>query len=319
MTNNRAISWHRRPATRYIVVIILMLVVGFGVREVIRWRYTQKMIDHVSQFTPVPGLDYYEETRPQFFAGQVKPFSHAVLLLHGYSGSPQEFDVLTAKLQEAGIPYYAPLMTGFGLNDFRLLYEVDQADWLRDAVNGYQVLAALADNVSIIGHSTGGTLGIYVASVHPVEHLILIGPNLSPTPNDVWRKEVLSQPRLGELITFLLPVFTKPVREGRVYPIDTLDTNSASRAFSYYSLPTHSLKEVWDLQSKVDIKEARFEHLTIIYGEHDLTVDNEESLMLLQSAGVPFSSKSFPNSGHNVLEDYDAEDAIDYVMQLLSK
>jgi esterase/lipase len=50
---------------------------------------------------------------------------------------------ICSALDQAGIPYYAPLLTGHGLDDLHLFSAVQPSDWLRDAVMAYDQLASL--------------------------------------------------------------------------------------------------------------------------------------------------------------------------------
>lgn len=250
--------------------------------------------------------------------GEKKPFRTALLMIHGYSGSPQEFAALTAGLSKAGIPYYSPRLTGFGLNDFHLLHRIKASDWLRDVDEAYAVLDALAEEVNVLGQSTGGTLATLLATRRPVKNLILVGPNLIPSPVDRKYKKLLNTPLLGNLVAFALPVFTKPVRPGRKYPSDTRDNEAARRAFSYFSLPTTSLRVQWQLQDMADISKAKFESLTLLYGEKDATVNNLALLEYLKQETIPFQSWSFPASGHNIFQDYDRQKAVKQVIDILT-
>ena len=309
----------RRWRPTILAVLALPLVVVLVLREMMLRQNIALTTDALSRFTAVPGLGYFEEARPQFSAGADKPFQHAVLVLHGYSASPEELNELTKALHAAGMPYYAPLLTGYGLEDFRLLYEIQASDWLRDAENAYTIMAALAEEVSVVSHSSGGNMAIYLASHHPVKHLVMVGPNLIPSPSDTRYKQLSNTPLLGDLMAWLVPVFAKPKRPGRSVAKDTLDPVAASKSFHYPALPSQSLRAQWDMQDLVDIRQARFQDLSILYGEQDVTVDNEAALARLDQYGIPYSSYVYANSGHNVLQDYEKERAVQDIMAILSK
>ncbi len=177
---------------RRLLALVGVLVVAMTAREVIRWRNTRIMEEHLNQFTARAELSCYEESRSRFSVGRAKPFPHAVLLLHGYSGSPAEFGPMIDRLESEGIPHYAPRLTGFGLDDFRLLNKVRYSDWALDAEEGYAILSTLAHKVSVIGQSMGGLLAIHLASNHPVEQLVLVAPGLVTQSDDQLAEEVLT-------------------------------------------------------------------------------------------------------------------------------
>ncbi|MBT3602877.1 MAG: alpha/beta fold hydrolase [Candidatus Latescibacteria bacterium] len=303
------------------LTFIVYIVVGcflclWGIRYALILKNTAEMKTQLAQFTPIEDLDLYYESRPRIYGGSSKQ-PHALLMLHGYSGSTHEFDTLTKTLEQAQIPYYAPMLTGFGLNNFRLLNEVAPADWLRDAIVAYDALAAVAHSISILGHSTGGTIAMYVASHRPVKHLVLSGPNIFPSPTDKKYKAISQTPILSDLIRWCLPIFSKPVRPGRVVSADTLDSEVALSAMTYRALPTHSLCVQWLLQDMVDVSKAEFEDLTLIYGEHDVTVDMDSLIEQLEKRQISYQSFSFANSAHNVLQDYDRDDVAEKIRDVL--
>jgi carboxylesterase len=258
----------------------------------------------LDRFTPMPGLHTFVEARPRLSPGFPR-VAHAVLLLHGYSGSPYEFDYLLRALDQAGIPYYAPLLTGHGLDDLHLFSAVKAADWLRDAVLAYGQLAALADEISVLGHSTGATLAIYVAQVRRVKHLLLSAPNLYPGAADRRARRALTTPMLGTLITRLIPIRAKPVRPGRVSWSDTRDPEAARASFNYPVLPTTSIRAQWLLQQRVDLAAARWATLTLLSGQDDQTVDMARVRHALDALGARYADHTFAQSGHNAVMDYD--------------
>lgn len=299
---------------RYILVVLSLA--ALVARGIVRATCRRKMAAHLRAFTPIPDLDLYVESRPRINMGPPR-LPHAVLLLHGYSGSPQDFEHLLPALERASIPYYAPLLTGFGLNDFRLLYEVKPADWFRDAIAAYEILAASADRVSIVGHSTGATLGVYVAAHRPVAHLVLTGPNLFPAPSDRRYKRILSTRGLSTLIAWLIPVLAKPVRPGRVSFTDTLDPEASKVSFNYPTVPMRSLEAQYALQDLVDLRRAHYASLSLLYGEQDLSVDIASLRRLLDRQGIRYTAIQFAGSAHNILEDYERREAVQAVVSLL--
>lgn len=312
----RTRSPRRGPAV--LGVVGLLLITILVVRDIMLRRYVALTTNALSHFTPVAGLGYYEEARPQFFASPAKPWKHAVLLLHGYSASPEEFNELTHHLKAAGVPYYAPLLTGYGLQDFRLLHSIQATDWLRDAEHSYAILDALAEEVSVVGQSAGASPAIWLASHHPVKHLVLVGPNLAPAATDVKIKRLINMPVIGRLGSWLMPVFAKPQRPGRAFRKDTLDPVAAANSFSYPALPTQSLRAQWEMQDQVDIRQARFQDLALLYGRQDITVDNEATVAHLQQNRIAFTKYMYANSGHNVLQDYQKDTAVGDIMTILT-
>lgn len=99
----------------------------------------------------------------------------AVLGLHGYMGYPGELSYPAEKLAEAGFTVSLPRFPGHGScgEDFNLS---TGEQWLRAAIDAYLELRADHETVHIMGHSMGGVLAILVASIFPVEKLVLMAP-----------------------------------------------------------------------------------------------------------------------------------------------
>ena len=289
-----------------------------AVKTVAHLRTEQTYAALSSTFTHDALIGAYDEALPKFYGGREKA-ERGVLLLHGYSASPQEFDTLVGPLREAGIPYYAPLMTGFGLDDFRLLDAVEPKDWVRDALAAYDIVAGMAEHVSIVGHSNGGALAAIVAAHRPVDKLILTGPSVFVHPQDAFIKKIATTPVISDVAVALIPVFVKPHRPDRVTNTDTKDPEAAKKSFHFSALSSRSLVTVWTVQDLVDIQKSAFNELWLLHGADDETVDIPTTIAALKRMGIAFHERSFPRSGHNILEDYDRDDAIRTVMTILKK
>lgn len=123
---------------------------------------------------------------------------------------------------------------------------------------------------------------------------------------------------LSLLMERVAPFFKKPVMPGRITNVDTLEPLAALGTFHYPALPLHSLKAVWSIQDMTDITRGNFKTLTLLHGEDDRSVDINSLVSLLERNGMPFNKQSFKNSGHNILEDYDREDAVQAVVKAVS-
>jgi carboxylesterase len=99
----------------------------------------------------------------------------AVLLVHGYPGTPMEMRPLADALHEQGWSCRGILLPGFG-TQIESLPQTVWTEWL-DAV--MDALAALKRDhapVLLAGHSMGGSVAISAAARFPVDGLILLAP-----------------------------------------------------------------------------------------------------------------------------------------------
>jgi pimeloyl-ACP methyl ester carboxylesterase len=158
-----------------------ILILGFLLLLVILKLYDNYKISKrkiiFTSFSEIEELGCFKDTQPIFHTGETR-VEHAVLLIHGFSASVNEFKLLSKKLKENKIPFYAPMLTGFGLDEYHLLKNIRAKDWLRDVVNAYDLLDNFAENVSVVGHSMGGLLALYLASSKRINKLILTAPYL---------------------------------------------------------------------------------------------------------------------------------------------
>lgn len=105
--------------------------------------------------------------------------SLALVYIHGYSASRQETAPLANNLARAlGANLFETRLTGHGL-DGEALANARINDWLNDAYEALLVAEKLGEQVVVIGTSTGGTLGWWLAAQFPdrVDKLVLISPN----------------------------------------------------------------------------------------------------------------------------------------------
>jgi carboxylesterase len=103
-----------------------------------------------------------------------------VLVLHGFTGSPQSVRPLADALAGAGFAVELPLLPGHGTSvaDLR---RTTWADWSSAAEQAYERLAARAGPVLVAGLSMGGTLACWLAVRHPgIAGLVCVNPAVEP-------------------------------------------------------------------------------------------------------------------------------------------
>jgi len=311
-------DWFHDPEViRPLLWALLIFVTACIIRAGIRWRGQALVRDYLERFEALDDLGTYDVSYPRIYNPQDK-VPHAVLLLHGYTVSPQEFDHLLAAFRKAGIPYYAPQITGFGLSSVKLLYAASAADWARDAISAYDRLSAFADNISVIGHSMGCVLATFLAEHRKVHHLVLSGPGFYASPHDAAITRLLRTPILSHAVQWLIPLLPKPVRRGRLSYADTIDPSAAENSFQYIALPIQSVLQVLRAQTMIDIRKAQMDDLTIIWGRDDQTVDVPRLLKFLEDNNVPFKNHCLERTGHNSFEDYDRDIAVGIVLDLFA-
>jgi len=271
---------------------------------------TQNTI-HLENFNYIPDAGLFEESSPQFFDPR-KKLEHGVLLIHGFSASTNEFQHLTGLLQEKNIPYYIPMLTGFGIDTTEKLRHISTKDWLRDVLIAYRLLQTVCDKISIVAHSMGCTLALYLAQNFPVDKLILSAPYIMPKSNQELLKRLLLTPGISQIIS----LFRSSIKKNSKNDLKKI---SESKRFVYTQVPIQSVKTLWALTDKINLKTLHHNKLFILHGKNDGTIEIERVLSRFEKAGHAYQLITFENSGHNILEDKEYLTATEAVVKILAQ
>src|SRR5690606_17376561 len=110
---------------------------------------------------------------PIFYSGRKdRP---AVLLMHGYTGSPWELSYLASRLADEGYTVSVPRLPGHGTNSEDSM-KSGAADWWRRAVDAYAELSLTGKEIFIAGLSMGALLTVLLAARTPVRRIALAAP-----------------------------------------------------------------------------------------------------------------------------------------------
>jgi len=97
----------------------------------------------------------------------------AILLVHGFAGTPHELEYLEKRLTLEGYPVFAPTLPGHGISK-KALAKTNPKMWLEFIQNELNKLTQTFDNVIVIGFSLGGLLSTHLASSPKISKLIFI-------------------------------------------------------------------------------------------------------------------------------------------------
>jgi esterase/lipase len=316
MINMKKIVW----------TLIGIAILSIGSHFYFKIANTRLNFSYLDKFQYIPYINCYDKGEPRIYFGQQKA-KRAVLLLHGFGASPSAFDHLIEKLNQEQIPYYAPLITGFGIGDFHLLNVATETDWARDAFFGFDLLTSFAEKVDVIGHSNGGCLAVLLASHRPVDRLILLDPYLFsqlPSLIDKIFKSIIETPIIGNIFCFIYSV-------PNLGKMDVENKKAASSALEFQAVPTHSLAALWKTQNFADQNEMAIKkwavsggsgtHKTvfILYGQEDTTADMPDVLSYFKRNDILIQSKGYPHTAHDLLIDYDWRPIVSDILTVLNE
>jgi len=122
----------------------------------------------------------------QPFSAYVDQTAIGVLVIHGFTGSPESVKPLARALAEAGCNVECPHLTGHGPR-WQDLAPATVEDWLGDLLPALQRLKERSRVVFVAGLSMGGTLALRLAQLDPairgvalVNHALVFGNPLVP-------------------------------------------------------------------------------------------------------------------------------------------
>jgi len=231
---------------------------------------------------------------------------HGVLLLHGFSASPQEFRFLIPLLKENNITFYAPRLTGFGINDLSMLETISAMQWLRDSLEAFDLLNQHVAEVSVVGHSMGGLLAVLLSQQRNVKKMVLSAPYLVENGNHSFKKKLLKTPGVLCLMSIFMPVVKKSSIE------------QDSDRLVYHSVPINSIKALWDLHGLLNFTKIKNE-LFLLSGKLDNTTNMKLNEVLLSEKKIHFRKYEFEKSGHNILEDVEKEVVAKKIIEILTE
>jgi carboxylesterase len=110
---------------------------------------------------------------------------HGVLVLHGFTGTPQSMRGIAEALAGAGFTVELPLLPGHGTSPEDRA-ETGWADWARAAEAALADLRGRCDSVAVVGLSVGGALALHLALEHQdLAGLVVINPGIGVIPEEM--------------------------------------------------------------------------------------------------------------------------------------
>jgi esterase/lipase len=145
------------------------------------------------------------------------PTARAIVLLHGLTDSPRQFEAFAYLLHADGNNVYVPRLPQHGLRgkDAGVLSALT-AEQLRGVADSVVNEArGLGDSVVVVGLSMGGTIGAWIAQQREVSRVVLIAPAIEPgrIPSLLDRPLIGLADRLPSMVRRSAPDSARPDRE----------------------------------------------------------------------------------------------------------
>ncbi len=266
---------------------------------------------HFHHFSKIHETATFKETMPRFNEPRPK-VKLGILLLHGFSASTSEFNSLYPELDKRSTLYYAPALSGFGADSINELKNVSAEQWLRDGEKGYLLLSEMAEEISIIAHSMGSLIALYLAGKYPVKKLILTSPYLECKKEHRKFASIMKYPAFGKIFMFLNPIVKKNSKKD-------LEEIAMSGRFVYSAVPVQAIKELWRLTDLIDFRNVKNSKIIALFGKKETTIEIDKAIEKLKSASTELNIRIFENSGHNLLEDVESGQIRDIIIECVLK
>lgn len=108
--------------------------------------------------------------------------TNAIVLFHGFTNCPQQFDQMAHEFYDRGFNVYVPRIPRHGKADrlTRDLAHLTVNELKTCSKASYDFARLLGKNVTILGLSLGGTMAMWLAQTQPVDLAVPVSPFLDP-------------------------------------------------------------------------------------------------------------------------------------------
>jgi carboxylesterase len=236
------------------------------------------------------------------------------LLLHGFSGKPNGLGNLAQHIETLGLPYRAPTLRGHGMDSPNALLDVVWTDWIADAEGAMLELLEETEKVTIIGHSTGGIIALFLAAEHPEKIDSIIDAAGSTKGNSPLAP--------GEPLNFLARLIPIVKKKYDMPPLFA-DPSYARTDTGYAWVPTIVWLQVFDLMEETHKRLPKVSVPTLIlHSKIDSVNAPEGAQIVYDSIATPTDQKQlvwFEKTEHVMFLDCEEEAVNRTVVEFLQK
>lgn len=289
-----------------VLVVILTLFLAVYVYNHFTYR---ALHSYVSKKEKDANSGVFKGAEPVFLKGSN---GRAVLLIHGFIGSPAEFGRLPKLLHEKGFTVSAPLLPGHG-TDPRHFSGTKPAELEAFVLGEYTKLKESFSDVTLVGFSMGGALSILTARKVKVDRLVLLAPYIRIAHQWYY---IFPVEFYNALFMNFIPYTYRPAHFKQINKKEAIGL-----IVDYDYLPLKGADTAIKLSNKASKEAAKLELPTlIIHGAQDRATDKRQSLRLvreLKKKNVCLFV-ALPNTNHMVMLDHDAQAAEEAILGFLA-
>lgn len=214
----------------------------------------------------------------------------AILMIHGFSGSPVSIRPWAEGLHAEGYSIYAPRLPGHGTT-WSEMNETTWQDWYQEVEKEFQNIRVKHQRIFVAGFSMGGALALHLAAERgsEIEGLLLVNPSIGD----------------DRLIMSFVPLIKYFIPSVAGRGTDVAAPNPPRHSYGRTPLRAlHSLQKLWrKVRSELPAIDLP---LMIGYSIQDHVVDPKFSEIVIDNiSSVDIREIIFENSFHNVALDFD--------------
>lgn len=215
------------------------------------------------------------------------------LLIHGFTGTPDELSELAEYLSSKEITVLVPLLSGHGTNPGEL-DRTTWKQWFADVRDAYHRLNESSDEIFVGGLSMGGTLALHLASHYPVQGIFTFAAPV-----------LFDNPKI-RYISLVKKFFKYYPKQGGP-DIHNLEAKQKIRCYNQYPL-----RAVQQLQQLIrhtcdDLGEI-LAPILVIHSKQDHTIPYKNAELIINHVASKDKKIRFlENSYHVITMDYDKE------------
>ena len=228
--------------------------------------------------------------------------SHAILLLHGFTGTPQDLKKLITFLKNRGFACCAPIYHGHGMGAEAIVHSsVDL--WWQDAVNALEFLQSYQyGKISIIGHSMGGVFALRLAQQNALTSVTTLCSPIQKRPVDDLQRRLIS--------------YAEEYKKFEQKPAFQIEQEVAAFEQSDFSL----LEDLSQFTQTTGQNLAQINcPLQVLQGELDDVCYQESAQIIYDQAGSAVKEiKNYPNSGHMLMQEADHQQVFRDIVRFLA-
>lgn len=230
------------------------------------------------------------------------------LLLHGFTGTPNEMRELGTRLHSQGCTVLAPALAGHATK-IEDMIPTRWEDWYRTATEAYDQLTQNCDAIFPIGLSLGGMLALHLAAHRQVRGVVAVS-----APSSVKGWHILPFRILSPLVRFI-PTVKKNLKHS-----DAHDPNLDMWHLRYMEHPTAAATSmIRDFFPHVmtDLRDVHAPAL-LIQARGDRVVPRDSMQTLYTHLGSSEKEMVWLEiGGHQALEDLDKEIAFEQIARFI--